>query len=300
MGSSSEESTDWIREFKAPETSLVTLYLSSDSSPEATPKSSQHEHDGVKRLNKKRDTILIESGEDTPVSKSRKPKVQNKNILVPKGDSLNGPEDGPENGSEDGPVQKDTNAKPAAPSVSSRLPLVLPDKVQRSKALVECDGDLIDLSGDVGAVGRIIVSNGSSGNHELLLDLKGTIYKSTIIPSRTFCVVSVGQSEAKIEAIMNNFVRLEPPSNMFEAETMIEGTLDGFSFDSDEEGEKVSKVFVQQCDPNNENEGQVNKRTKGKTEKSGGTPNKKKASGKAPKKAARKSQAAKRTKKAKK
>ena len=42
------------------------------------------------------------------------------------------------------------------------------------QALVECDGDSIDLSGDIGAVGRIVISNGPTGNHDLLLDLKGT------------------------------------------------------------------------------------------------------------------------------
>lgn len=293
MGSSSQESIDWIREFKAPDTSLVALYLSSDSSQDATTKSSDHVKNGVEKLSKKRDAILIDSEEGTPVSKPRKPKTLKKQTLVPKGDALDAPEDGP--------VQEDTKTKPAALLVSSRLPLVLPEKIQRSKALVECDGDSIDLSGDVGAVGRIIVSNGSSGNHELLLDLKGTVYKSTIVPSRTFCIVSVGQSEAKIEAIMNDFVRLDPPSNMFEAETMIEGTLEGFSFDSDEEGEKVSKISGQQSDPNYENDGLVNKRTKGKTDKSVGTPTKKKkASGKPPRKVARKSQTAKRAKRSKK
>jgi hypothetical protein len=43
------------------------------------------------------------------------------------------------------------------------------------QALIECDGDSIDLSGDIGAVGRIVVSNGPTGNQDLLLDLKGTI-----------------------------------------------------------------------------------------------------------------------------
>ena len=43
------------------------------------------------------------------------------------------------------------------------------------QALVECDGDSIDLSGDVGAVGRIVISNGPAENHEMLLDLKGSI-----------------------------------------------------------------------------------------------------------------------------
>lgn len=41
------------------------------------------------------------------------------------------------------------------------------------QALVECEGASIDLGGDVGAVGRIIVSNTSSTDHEMYLDLKG-------------------------------------------------------------------------------------------------------------------------------
>ncbi|KAL8148496.1 hypothetical protein AgCh_005749 [Apium graveolens] len=87
------------------------------------------------------------------------------------------------------------SAKPAGPYASSSiLPLVLPEKVQRSKALVECEDESIDLSGDVGAVGRVVITD----NQDMLLDLKGTIYKTTIVPSRTFCVVSFGQSEAKV------------------------------------------------------------------------------------------------------
>ncbi|XP_071929260.1 uncharacterized protein [Coffea arabica] len=132
---------------------------------------------------------------------------------------------------------------------SSRLPLVLTEKVQHSKALVECEGDSIDLSGDVGAVGRVVISDDSSGNHEMLLDLKGTIYRTNILPSRTFCVVSFGQSEAKIEAIMNDFIQLKPQANFYEAETMVEGTLDGFSFDSEEEVDNLPKAL------NNQGEG---------------------------------------------
>jgi hypothetical protein len=133
--------------------------------------------------------------------------------------------------------------------------------------LIECDGDSIDLSGDVGAVGRIIISNSPNGNQELLLDLKGTIYKSTIVPSRTFCVVSVGQTEAKIESIMDDFIQLEPQSNLFEAETMMEGTLDGFTFDSDEEGDKLPEPHASQNDQNNEDGDQPKAKTKRKAEK---------------------------------
>lgn len=41
------------------------------------------------------------------------------------------------------------------------------------QALVECEGDSIDLSGDMGAVGRVVIPDGSSGNHDMYLDLKG-------------------------------------------------------------------------------------------------------------------------------
>lgn len=41
------------------------------------------------------------------------------------------------------------------------------------QALVECEGESIDLSGDMGAVGRIIIPNIADGNHEMYLDLKG-------------------------------------------------------------------------------------------------------------------------------
>ncbi|KAG2648511.1 hypothetical protein PVAP13_1NG025000 [Panicum virgatum] len=175
------------------------------------------------------------------------------------------------------------------------------DKLTGNLALIECDGDSIDLSGDIGAVGRIVVSNGPTGSQDLLLDLKGMIYKTTIVPSRTFCVVSVGQSEAKIEAIMNDFIQLEPQSNLFEAETMMEGTLDGFTFDSDDEGDKLPESQAYQNDQNNEDDGQPKAKTKRKAEKQVGKALKKaKVAGKAPKKGARKTQPAKRTRKAKK
>ncbi|GAB2227559.1 hypothetical protein Droror1_Dr00009382 [Drosera rotundifolia] len=159
--------------------------------------------------------------------------------------------------------------------VSSALPLMLPEKVNRFKALVECEGESIDLSGDVGAVGRVILSDTPSRGHEMLLDLKGTIYKTTIVPSRTFCVVSVGQSEAKIEAIMNDFIQLTPQSNVYDAETMVEGTLDGFSFDSDDEADKIPKATTDLGDQNEGTEEQTDKKTKRIAEKKSGHGSKK-------------------------
>ena len=132
-------------------------------------------------------------------------------------------------------------------------------------ALVKCQGDSIDLSGDVGAVGRVIISDSASRDQEMHLDLKGTIYKTSIVPCRTFCIVSFGQSEAKIEAIMNDFIQLEPQSNVYEAETMVEGTLDGFAFDSDEEAGKMPKAT--QTDQNEHAEEETHSKSKGKGDK---------------------------------
>ncbi|XP_020089714.1 DNA-binding protein BIN4 [Ananas comosus] len=296
MSDSREGSPDWLRAFQAPNRDVVTLSSGSDSSPRNSPSRPTTTHDKApKRHPENDDSIVIESGEDSQVKakKAKNVKVENCPILVE--DTLDT--------QEDGPAEVDIKEKSSDPPVSQRLPLIFPDKVQRSKALVECDGDSIDLSGDIGAVGRIVISDGPAGNQELLLDLKGTIYKSTIVPSRTFCVVSVGQSDAKIEAIMNDFIQLEPQSNVFEAETMIEGTLEGFSFDSDEEADKVPKSSGLQNDQNNENGDQPNNtKTKRKADKSSGPVHKKAKKVERPstKKAVKKHQAVKRTKKSKK
>ncbi|KAH9780497.1 hypothetical protein KPL71_008101 [Citrus sinensis] len=132
------------------------------------------------------------------------------------------------------------------------------------QALVECEGESIDLSGDMGAVGRILVPGTAEGNHVMFLDLKGTIYKTTLVPSRTFCIVSFGHPEAKIGAIMNDFIQLKPQFNVYEAETMVEGTLDGFLFDLEDESDKLAKATPHQIDQNDGIEEQTNEKTKAK------------------------------------
>ncbi|GJR69976.1 DNA-binding protein BIN4 [Tanacetum coccineum] len=198
---------------------------------------------------------------------------------------------------DDHPNPLQTESKPqTGPYISSStLPLLLPDKIQRTKALVECEGESIDLSGDLGVVGRVVISDSPSGDQDMFLDLKGTIYKTTIIPSRTFCVVSFGQSEAKIEAIMNDFIQLKPQSNVYEAETMVEGTLEGFSFESEDEADKQT---IRQADENEGGEPQTNGKGRRKAEKTSDASKKKgKAAVKKPaKKVKRKAPVAKKTK----
>ncbi|CAL4971452.1 unnamed protein product [Urochloa decumbens] len=268
-----------------PKKDMVTLSSGSDASPGNSPSraaDANHEEDSLSTPRRK----------GVQQTKNKKQKVAGTKSDPDQIDTLE---------HQEGVAEDEMQDKLTGNSVSQRLPLMFPDKVQRSKALIECDGDSIDLSGDIGAVGRIVVSNGPTGSQDLLLDLKGTIYKTTIVPSRTFCVVSVGQSEAKIEAIMNDFIQLEPQSNLFEAETMMEGTLDGFTFESDEEGDKLPESQPYQNDQNNEDDGKPKAKTKRKAEKQvGKAPKKAKVAGKAPKKGARKTQPAKRTRKAKK
>lgn len=316
-----EDEPDWLRAFQAPSVAPVMLSSGSDDSPKASPTrtSPSREQEKGKKKTPKKDTVTLSSDSDASpgnspsrageadreedsLSIAERKNVQQTKSKKPKvSGTTGGPDQADTSEHHEGDAEDDTQDKLTGNSVSQRLPLIFPDKVQRSKALIECDGDSIDLSGDIGAVGRIVVSNSPTGNQDLLLDLKGTVYKTTIVPSRTFCVVSVGQSEAKIESIMNDFIQLEPQSNLFEAETLMEGTLDGFTFDSDEEGEKLHGSQAHQNDQNNDDDGQPKAKTKRKAEKTAGrAPKKAKTAGKAPKKVARKTQPTKRTRKAKK
>ncbi|XP_015878598.3 DNA-binding protein BIN4 [Ziziphus jujuba] len=266
--------------------SVWELSSGSELCPNSSPKRENHVEHGESSDHKTsqrplrgmggRDAVLIGSSEESPSKKASKEKSPKKGLeadgqAVMKEKKKRGSMEKEGNCVDVKITEEEAFDKHAEPQVSSsRLPLMLSEKVQRSKALVECEGDSIDLSGDMGAVGRIIISDSSSGNHEMFLDLKGTIYKTTIVPSRTFCVVSFAQSEAKIEAIMNDFIQLKPQSNVDEAETMVEGTLDGFSFDSEEEGDKLPKTAAHQTDGNEDIEEQTNGKTKGKANKTSG------------------------------
>ncbi|GBG80703.1 hypothetical protein CBR_g31160 [Chara braunii] len=111
------------------------------------------------------------------------------------------------------------------------------ERRQAQTVLVECDSDAapLDLSGDVGSVGRFSVRDAGEDCAALLLDIKGTVYKGSIMSSTTFFVVNVGATEAKLEAIMNDFMLLQEETNIFDAETMVEGTLDDILDVSDSE-----------------------------------------------------------------
>ncbi|PRQ60624.1 putative DNA-binding protein BIN4 [Rosa chinensis] len=289
------------------------LALSSDSDPENSPPREDGIHDGessdlktsqLQSIGNSEDAALMGSSEESPSKQATKGKSLKKS---PKGKGQSPKKEKKKIDSKEkegicGDVEvaeKEASDKQIEPRVSTTtLPLVLSEKVHRTKALVECEKDSIDLSGDMGAVGRVVVSDSRSGHSEMCLDLKGTIYKTTIVPSRTFCVVSFGPSEAKIEAIMNDFIQLKPET--YEAETMVEGTLEGFLFDSEDEADKVPKATPHQTDKNEDTEEQTNGTTKGKADKASRVVKKrdKPAGGKPqpPKKARKKTQLSKKPK----
>ncbi|KAJ6812268.1 DNA-binding protein BIN4 [Iris pallida] len=173
MGDSREGSPDWLREFQAPTQNLLTLSSTSDSSPEASLESSKETRQPEpEMLSMKQDKFDIDIAEDSPVVNGKNTKtLRTEKKKTEKEDVHEGPA---EEDTGEAPAEEDTRDTPAGPSVSSRLPLVFPEKAQRSKALVECDGDAIDLSGDVGAVGRIVISNDPAGNKKMILDLTET------------------------------------------------------------------------------------------------------------------------------
>ncbi|KAF2574090.1 hypothetical protein F2Q70_00000404 [Brassica cretica] len=100
---------------------------------------------------------------------------------------------------------------------------------------------------------------------------------------------------------MNDFIQLTPVSNVYEAETMVEGTLEGFSFESDDEGNKNAKTASKPPDDQSGDTAEVTKgsgKAKAKSEnvvgKKRGRPTKEKQQ--QPAKKARSSSAPKKTK----
>ncbi|XP_020877096.1 DNA-binding protein BIN4 isoform X3 [Arabidopsis lyrata subsp. lyrata] len=261
---STEKDEDFVLD--ATEEEPAVKKVGKEKSPKTKSKSGRKtpkEGNGAQKIFKSEaEEVTMEKSPETKSKSSRKtPKEENSAQKIFKSED----KDTDTTIAEEGTM--DQKIKPSSGS-SSRLPLVLSEKVNRTKVLVECEGDSIDLSGDMGAVGRVVVSDTTG---DMYLDLKGTIYKSTIIPSRTFCVVNVGQTEAKIEAIMNDFIQLTPQSNVYEAETMVEGTLEGFSFESDDETNKNAKTASKPADQSGGTEEETNTKAKPKAKAKGET-----------------------------
>ena len=137
--------------------------------------------------------------------------------------------------------------------LASSLPLTVAPGVarrQRTTVLVQvdCDEDLLNISGDVGSIGRM-----NTTDNGIILDLQGHRYAGTIAPSLSHMVVGISRwsideasclsvatrfeisgfcllaapKEAKVESVTNDFVQLDHLQNVIEE---MKGTMTGTSF----------------------------------------------------------------------
>lgn len=112
----------------------------------------------------------------------------------------------------------------------NRLPLVVAPRLDESLVLLQSEGAELDLSGDVGAVGRVKVEGG-----ELYMDLKGVLYRGVVGECNSMCVVNVGEDEARVTSVLDEVVTLRRERDLFASgEIVLRGELEGEC--GDEEG----------------------------------------------------------------
>ncbi|KAI0565638.1 DNA-binding protein BIN4 [Gracilaria domingensis] len=110
----------------------------------------------------------------------------------------------------------------------SSLPLTVSPKVDDSLVLLQSSDEDLDLSGDVGAVGRVKVSE-----EGLFFDIKGVVYRVTTHATNTACIVQMVEDEARVTSVMDEVLTLHIDRNVFASdEIIINGNLDD---NSDEE-----------------------------------------------------------------
>lgn len=104
----------------------------------------------------------------------------------------------------------------------SSLPLIAAPKLDQNLVLVQAQADAFDLSGDVGAVGRVTV------NHTgVFLDVKGVLYSCSFHDINTVCVVAVGDDDARITAVLDEALTLHQDETIFNSgEHLVSGVLE--------------------------------------------------------------------------
>ena len=120
----------------------------------------------------------------------------------------------------------------------AELSLVTASKLQDGLALLQADGAELELSGDVGAVGRVKVDDG-----ECMLDIKGTLYSALPYQCNTAAVVSVLDDVARIDAVLSAAVVLNKCNNVFANDN---GVLDGHTFEADIGDEETNEELKEE------------------------------------------------------
>lgn len=196
------EDPDWVRDFAQPtETgtdrrrTLFSAYDNDDSS------------------------IEIISDKDEP----REARVKTENCALPEEET--GIDEKPPDGVKGLKTPAKTKGS-AAPKDS--LPLVFAPKLEESLVLVQGDDDALDLSGDIGAVGRMKIDK-----DKLFMDIKGVLYSAHTYSTNTMCIVSMGEDEARITSVLDEAVVLKPERDILASEELIAGCLDDEDEDDD-------------------------------------------------------------------
>mmetsp|Transcript_13072 Transcript_13072/g.40261 ORF Transcript_13072/g.40261 Transcript_13072/m.40261 type:complete len:308 (+) Transcript_13072:162-1085(+) len=114
---------------------------------------------------------------------------------------------------------------------TGRLPLVCAPKLDDSIVIAEASDLSFDLSGDVGAVGRIKIAD-----QALSLDLKGIFYDTRRVASNSLCVVAVGDTEARITSATDEYLVLTESREVFGGERVLAGTIDFGGNEDDDDG----------------------------------------------------------------
>lgn len=120
-------------------------------------------------------------------------------------------------------VKRPPSAKISAPaSMKSSLPLVVAPKLADSLVLLQGNGDELDLSGDVGTVGRVKIADGT-----MYIDMKGGVFRAQAYACNTMGIVSLADDEARVTAVLDEAVTLHCERNLFSSDQLIKGELDG-------------------------------------------------------------------------
>ncbi len=107
------------------------------------------------------------------------------------------------------PLPEDQSKRAA----KSSLPLTAAPAQKQQYVLVQCDEDCADLAGDSGVIGRFKFSDG-----RMLLDLKGYMYEGSLVPCCSLAVVHMKPMEARVEAILDDFMALKQIGNVYDKE----------------------------------------------------------------------------------
>lgn len=106
-------------------------------------------------------------------------------------------------------------------SLKSVMPLVVAPKLDDSLVLLQGCGEELDLSGDIGTVGRVKMADG-----QLYIDLKGGVFKANTYATNCMAVMGIHDDEARITSILDEAVLLTCERNLFASDQVLKGDID--------------------------------------------------------------------------